>query len=301
MKQEDLFRAIGDLDDAVLDENVTEIKKASGFRYILPIAACLVLAGGAIALPLATDGGLNVGESVAMEPSDVHVNMTESVPISTEAVTEDGTEAATQPPAEVILPALHPSEKYLNQVYFGSEFPAFIYGNEDYCIFTEGMGTLFVFDFKQGEITFATSIVDSFDLGGVPHGSPEFAWNGIGMLAYLENGEPKILCTADTGGDGSTTKGFKLDMENGMLTEIPDFRHENFDFIHYVYNTPVDGFDFLFGAAPIPLEDGYICFGNSGLNNEILPGEGSHLPMIEIRKVKGEQVKKWVPFAFMVE
>lgn len=189
---------------------------------------------------------------------------------------------------------LPPTEEWLGNVYFGSEFPYFIYGNDDYCVFTEGMDGLFIFDFNKGEITFSANITETFNKAGIAHGMD--GWNGVGLSAYRENGEIKLLCTASTGGDGTGTRGFTVDAENGTLTEIPNFDRNNLDFNVYVYNVPADGLPYLFGAAPIPLEDGYICFENSGLNNEVLPYEGSHLPMIMIRKVKGDDVKDWIPF-----
>ncbi len=189
---------------------------------------------------------------------------------------------------------LPPSEEWMGRVYFGSEFPYLIYGNEDYCVFSEGMDGLFIFDFNKGEITFSANIADTFDNAGIAHGAD--AWNGVGLSAYRENGEVKLLCTASTGGDGTGIRGFTVDIASGALTEIPDFDRNNLEIIQYVYNVPADGLPYLFGAAPIPLEDGYICFENSGLNNEILPYEGSHLPMIMIRKVKGDVVEEWIPF-----
>ncbi len=185
---------------------------------------------------------------------------------------------------------LPPTEEWLGRVYFGSEFPYFIYGNDDYCVFTEGMDGLFIFDFNKGEITFSANITETFTNAGIAHGMD--GWNGVGLSAYRENGEVKLLCTASS----DETRGFTVDVQAGTLTEIPDFDRNNLDIIEYVYNVPADGLPYLFGAAPIPLEDGYICFENSGLNNEVLPGEGSHLPMIMIRKVKGDTVKDWIPF-----
>ncbi len=193
-----------------------------------------------------------------------------------------------------ILPA---SEEWLNSIYFGSEFPYFVYGDEDHCIFSDGMSGLYAFDFDEGALTFVGNIEDSLDKAGVPHGAE--GWNGISFSAIREDGKVEILCTASYQQEDGTLKerGFYVDLENRKLIEIRNFEYRIIDRIDFTYNSPYNGFDFLFGAAPIPLEDGYICFENSGLNNEVLPGEGSHLAMIELRKVKGDVVESWVPFA----
>ena len=385
MKREDLFEAVGDLDEALLDENVSEIPKKAKFRWVLPVAACLVLAAGVIAVPYAMRGGLPVGDTPDSPVSPVSTDVTLPVPttdlsvlsednpfttmqadkiagvkvmytvkgvsldltemqieqfvqhlselkivgkqtellfgdtVTFEITCKDGTVHTLSPGLYVMenyeslmefgstllgmnetttFELLPPTEEWLGNVYFGSEFPYFIYGNDDYCVFTEGMDGLFIFDFNKGEITFSANITETFNKAGIAHGME--GWNGVGLSAYRENGEIKLLCTASTGGDGTGTRGFTVDVENGTLTEIPNFDRNNLDFNVYVYNVPADGLPYLFGAAPIPLEDGYICFENSGLNNDILPYQGSHLPMIMIRKVKGDDVKDWIPFKDVV-
>ncbi|MBE6850126.1 MAG: hypothetical protein E7504_00060 [Ruminococcus sp.] len=499
MKREDLFEAIGDLDEALLDENVTELPKRRNFRWILPVAACLALVVGAIAVPYAMRGGLPVAEQpdtpiqpdataptsdlailsednpfLTMQAEDiaqmsVEIEYMDRVDLKKSEISQfldrarltpyirqnnlkldkgaymqwyftmnDGTEltlslgqqsdmvylngmgyrvdgtiqtlvkygeylmgqestditsdtfrkltaedllvvrlgygeeelvtldqrqigkflellreqeiversdeplyggypmyflinfkdgskmelfngvingtdyqladpSALETFAHTILQTqfapttfeiLPPTEEWLGRVYFGSEFPYFIYGNDDYCVFSEGMDGLFIFDFNKGEITFSANITETFTNAGIAHGAD--AWNGVGLSAYRENGEVKLLCTASSGGDGTGTRGFTVDVENGTLTEIPNFDLKDLDIIEYVYNVPADGLPYLFGAAPIPLEDGYICFENSGLNNEVLPYEGSHLPMIMIRKVKGDVVEDWIPFKDVV-
>ena len=49
MKKEDLFKALGDVDDAFLDENVTEIKHSAGWiTAVLSLVACTALTAGLI-------------------------------------------------------------------------------------------------------------------------------------------------------------------------------------------------------------------------------------------------------------
>ncbi|MBR2913352.1 MAG: hypothetical protein IKC40_05480 [Oscillospiraceae bacterium] len=80
MKREDLFEAVGDLDEALLDENVTEVPKTRKFRWVLPVAACLVLAAGVIAVPHVMRGGLPVGDTPDSPVSPVSTDVTLPVP-----------------------------------------------------------------------------------------------------------------------------------------------------------------------------------------------------------------------------
>ncbi len=287
MKREDLFEAAGGLDEVLLDENVTQLPEKSKFRFVLPLAACLVLAAGIAAAPFVMRGLPSANTPLSPVQPDATAPTEElTVPITEQ---EETTEQVEQSTAYPLLPT---TEEWMGRVYFGSEFPYFIYGNEDYCVFSEGMDGLFIFDFNKGEITFSANITETLDSIGIAHGAD--GWNGVTLCAYRENGEVKLMCVAYDGYD-SAERGFAIDTDAGTMTEISNFALKDFDRIELIYNG-IDAMGFLFGAAPIPLEDGYICFENSGMNDDILPGEGSHLPMLEIRKVRGDVVEKWVPF-----
>ncbi len=397
MKREDLFAAIGGLEESLLEENVTELPKRRHYAWVAAIAACAVLGVGALCLPKLLSGGdtlqpaesvdefhdlletvevettTDIGMQISAMPESIrslkaediaqilvsshdkgHITLTETqienflgllqgitfyredpsqdmrygCSVSYSIATYDGRHVSVTPggtltavdgvyydtsdtsileqfayraiesdAVDAVISIDPASEEWLNSVYFGSEYPYFVYGDENYCIFSDGMSGLYAFDFNEEALTFVGNIEDTLDKAGVAHGTE--GWNGIGFSAIREDGEVQILCTAsDLQEDGALNeRGFIVDLENRKLIEIRNFELKILDRIAFAYHSPYNRFDFLFGAAPIPLEDGYICFENSGLNNEVLPGEGSHLAMIELRMVRGDVVESWIPFA----
>ena len=86
MKKEDLFEAFGDVDDAFLDENVTEIKYSAGWiTALVSIAACIALTAGlihSIPKPPASDK-----ENIFLPVSETQTSVTTQTEIFTKSET----------------------------------------------------------------------------------------------------------------------------------------------------------------------------------------------------------------------
>lgn len=84
MKKEDLFEAFGDVDDAFLDENVTEIKYSAGWiTALVSIAACIALTAGlihSIPKPPASDK-----ENIFLPVSETQTSVTTQTEIFTKS------------------------------------------------------------------------------------------------------------------------------------------------------------------------------------------------------------------------
>ena len=86
MKKEDLFQAFGEIDDAFLDENVTEIKHSFGWiTALVSIAACIVLTAGLIHfIPKPPD---SQDENIFLPVSETQTSVTTQTEIFTKSET----------------------------------------------------------------------------------------------------------------------------------------------------------------------------------------------------------------------
>ena len=86
MKKEDLFQALGEIDDAFLDENVTEIKYSTGWiTALVSIAACIAFTAGlihSIPKPPASDK-----ENIFLPVSETQTSVTTQTEIFTKSET----------------------------------------------------------------------------------------------------------------------------------------------------------------------------------------------------------------------
>ena len=88
MTKEELFKAIGDLEESLLDENVQQIEKKHHLHIFAAIAACAVVCIGAVGLSkLAASPQMPIGNPVPIEET------TES---TTKSTTETMTEGTTE-------------------------------------------------------------------------------------------------------------------------------------------------------------------------------------------------------------
>ena len=184
------------------------------------------------------------------------------------------------------------SEEWSEQVYFGSEFPYIIYADEKICAFTEGVSGFFIYSFEEKKLVFTSEMKATLSNAGVEHGGLE-SWNGISLAPYNADGKLKFLCSAHT---PDITRGFEIDLENNVIKEIPDFESKDIAIVSVTSEKLPDGVTDALSFNCVYLENGYIYIRNSGINNDILPGEGSHLPMIELMKVTGTDTESFIPF-----
>ena len=190
-------------------------------------------------------------------------------------------------------PIVSVSDKWSENVYFGSEFPYIIYADEHICAFTEGVSGFFIYSFDEEKLIFKAEMLETLQNAGIEHGGLE-SWNGISLAAYNSDRQLKFLCSART---ADNTKGFEIDLENSCLKEISDFESKDISIVTSTSDKLPEGVTNALSFNCVYLENGYIYIRNSGINNDILPNEGSHLPMIELVKITDGIEESFLPFS----
>ena len=139
MKREDLFQAIGEVDDDLLDENVIVMKRKNIFPAIISVAACIAIVAGAVwimpqKIPADNTASEMQMETLAETMMDYDAPANIETPVTTVAdvpeivnslVVENPTEFLTQAVPETEI-SLEESEDF-TQIHYPS-MPAFLHG-----------------------------------------------------------------------------------------------------------------------------------------------------------------------------
>ncbi|MBQ8780870.1 MAG: hypothetical protein IJZ72_04295 [Oscillospiraceae bacterium] len=190
-------------------------------------------------------------------------------------------------------PIIPVSKEWSDSVYFGSEFPRIIYADEKICAFTEGVSGFFIYSFEEEKLVFTAEMKETLLNADISHGGLD-SWNGISFAACNADGELRFLCSAHT---PDSTRGFDIDLSTGFLKEIDGFEMKDVSIVNTLSSERPDSVTSAFSSEVSYFDNGYVYIANSGINNRILPGEGSHLPMIKLVKVNNGTEESFLPFA----
>lgn len=260
-----------DIDKNIVDDPVEVIKKTPWYRSgILYTAASLALIAGAIGTFL-----ISVGTNTSVdEPMDS---------VSDVETTEDHFETATAVNIDMLAFTLAPvTDEWKKNVFFGSEFPYIIYADETSCIFTEGSDCIFIYDFENKNISFSCNVRETLDNAIY---NKENEMYHITFSAYSREAF-RILCSVsypETFGQ-KAVETYSLDIADNCLFSSETAGTEMYTPIP-CGELPVDGVSdkLSFNCASIG-NGGYIYIANNHLCDDVTPGNGSHLPMIDIVK-----------------
>lgn len=279
-------KAMNNDDKIVVDEPVEVIKKTPWYRSgILYTAASLALVAGVIGVYL-----IRVGTNTSVnEPMNR---------VSDVDTTEDPPETATA--VNIDLPAftLAPvTDEWKKNVFFGSEFPYIIYADETSCVFTEGSDCIFIYDFESQNISFSCNVRETLD--NAINSYSENERYHITFSAYSREAF-RILCSVtypETFGQ-KAVETYSLDIADNCLFSSETAGTEMYTPIP-CGELPVDDISDKLSFNSVNIADGgYIYIANNHRCDEVTPGNGSHLPMIDIVKCtdKNGDVKRFRPF-----
>lgn len=196
-------------------------------------------------------------------------------------------------PVEIASYDLEPiTEEWKNTVFFGSQFPYIIYADEEKCIFTEGMSSIFVYDFVKRNIVFSTNIRDTL----TKNNAPEF--DSLTFFACKTADDTLLILCNSAAIESDISYYYNIDIENKQLLTA-DNSIINEDITKETGNSDphpeiIDSISQIKSFG----DDGYIYIANNGLANDVTPGNGSHLTMIDIVvcKEKNGNAERYRPF-----
>lgn len=279
-------KAMNNDDKIVVDEPVEVIKKAPWCRSsILYTAASLALVAGVISVCLMSI----MGNTPVNEPMDSvsDVDTTEYSPAEATAVNIDL-------PAFTLAPV---TDEWKKNVFFGSEFPYIIYADETSCVFTEGSDCIFIYDFENKNISFSCNVRETLD--DAVNSYSENERYHITFSAYSREAF-RILCSVtypETFGQ-KAVETYSLDIADNCLFSSETAGNEMYTPIP-CGELPVDDVSDKLSVNHASIGDGgYIYLANNHLCDDVTPGNGSHLPMIDIVKCtdKNGEIERFTPF-----
>ena len=190
-----LNNALNEVHDNYIEEAAKadhlEKSTAKTVRNIaIPVASVAAVAG--ICLGLNAIGVFGGKQGVELLPADsgssANTSASQTVPYEPNDYQH---ELVGYLPAE--MPLVLQTQSDIESIIFGSEFPDMLYADEEKAIFTEGIGGVYVFDFKTEKISFAADIYDSIKLSVDGYDAAVYdSWNGVSIFA-LEDGT--ICCS----------------------------------------------------------------------------------------------------------
>lgn len=273
-----------DIDKNIVDEPVEVIEKTPWYRSGILYAASLALVAGVIGVCL-----ISVGTNTSVnEPMD-------SVPDieATEATNETSTAVNIDLPAFTLAPV---TDEWKKNVFFGSEFPYIIYADEASCVFTEGSDCIFIYDFENKNISFSCNVRETLDNAIDNEENERYH---ITFSAYSREAF-RILCSVtypETFGQ-KAVETYSLDIADNCLFSSETAGTEMYTPIPCGELTVDDISDKLSFNSVNIADGGYIYIANNHLCDDVTPGNGSHLPMIDIVKCtdKNGEVERFRPF-----
>lgn len=274
-----------DIDKNIVDEPVEVIKKIPWYRSsILYTAASLALVAGVIGVCL-----ISLGSNTSVnEPMDSVSDVD-----TTEAPPETATAVNIDLPAFTLAPV---TDEWKKNVFFGSEFPYIIYADEASCIFTEGSDCIFIYDFENKNISFSCNVRETLNTAIDNEENERYH---ITFSAYSREAF-RILCSVtypETFGQ-KAVETYSLDIADNCLFSSETTGTEMYTPIP-CGELPVDDISDKLSFNSVNIADGgYIYIANNHLCDDVTPGSGSHLPMIDIVKCtdNNSETERFRPF-----
>lgn len=203
------------------------------------------------------------------------------------------TETTAAEPVEIASYDLEPiTVEWKNTVFFGSEFPYIIYADEEKCIFTEGISSIFVYDFVKRDIVFSANIRDTL----TKNNAPEF--DSLSFFSCKTADDTLLILCNTAAMESDTNYYYNIDIENKQLLTA-DNSIINEDITKETGNSdPHPEITDSISQIKSFGDGGYIYIANNGLANDVTPGNGSHLTMIDIVvcKEKHGDAERYRPF-----
>lgn len=290
--KEKINNALGEIDEQFIDEALNAHRLE---RKVLPIIGSVaVVACAAAAVALAIGFGINSRRhGVDLINSGAASNGTISVPESSDA-------PQYQYELTDNFSCVSVSEDYAKQVYFGSEFPRIIYADSSKVIFTDIGRAVYCYNY-DGYFEYEIDIDSTFDIFKYVASSDSETFYTV--IRTDEDGNLFVLGNPFTVYGHKAPQWFKAEPTDSNPN--PDC-YADWEFVpieeseapKYTYHwADEEAPEGLTASTVYKTADGeFVAIENSGLNNEIMPGLGSHLPSIKIVRYAADAILEYIPF-----
>ena len=303
--KEKLNKALNDIDEELIHEALTATHAEHKALRIAGGTVAGIAAVAAVAVAIGLGIRANAPDGVDLIQPSASTALTTTTIIQNE---EQGDLSETD---LTEFPCVYADTQWGSRVYFGSEFPYILYADDETVIFTEGMNSVFVYNypavpeeivgnFFETAVNYTLSVQYIADRLPFYCGADNTGWDGITPFVALENGKPQIyldLFSYTTGNDPQQLY-YRLNKQTEQF-ELCDSIPERYTPVTQAEGNSAVTEQFNLLSEPVWIdEDNCVFIANNGRNNDVFPDEGSHLPMVSVVRynIKTGIVQEYQPF-----